>query len=103
MAEQAELLEASQLSTDRRRTPGHVGLLGQPLRSHRLPKGDVRLDDLLQKESLALVDLHSGRVSQGLSLERVEDLADGRLRPRFVAIAVDPVPVSPTRPGRRDE
>src|SRR4051794_28002538 len=44
-----------------------------------------------------------GPEAGSLRLERVENLPDRRLRPWFLAAAVDPVAVSPTRARRRDQ
>ena len=65
MLEQPDLLQAGQLGAHRRRAPGDVVLLGDPLRAHGLVERHVSLDDLPQKEALALGDIHGPIVAGG--------------------------------------
>ena len=70
--EQPDLLQPGQLGPHRGRTPWDVGLLGDPLRAHGLVERHVSLDDLPQKEALALGDIHGPIVAGGPPCARQE-------------------------------
>jgi hypothetical protein len=68
--EQPGLLEPRQLGADRRRPPGHVVELGDPLGADGLVALDVRLDQPAKDEALPGGDLHGPECSRNKSGSR---------------------------------
>jgi hypothetical protein len=64
MLEQPDILQIRQLRADGRRAPGHVVLLGDPLRADRLVQLAVCFHQLAKEESLSGRDLHAPIVAK---------------------------------------